>query len=103
MAKPIVVSIPHRLGKEEATRRLKSGLERARTSFGSQFTVLQEEWADNHLDLRMAMFGQTTGGKIDVAEDHIRIEVELPWLLGAIADKARGLIEKQGRLMLEKK
>ena len=103
MAKPIVVSIPHRLGQDEATRRLKSGLERARTGFGSQFSVLQEEWSGNHLDLRIAMLGQETGGKIDVADDHIQIEVELPWLLAAIADKARGLIEKQGRLMLEKK
>ena len=26
MSKPLIVSIPHRLGKEEALRRLKAGL-----------------------------------------------------------------------------
>jgi hypothetical protein len=103
MSRSVVVSIPHRLGKEEAVRRLKSGLERTRTSFGSQFAVHEETWTGERLDLRIAMFGQATSGVIDVADDHVRIEVQLPWLLGMIADKAKGLIRKQGQLMLEKK
>ncbi len=31
MTAPLVVSIPHRLGKQEAVRRLKNGLGQART------------------------------------------------------------------------
>jgi len=103
MSKPVVVSIPHRLGREEAVRRLKSGLERTRSAFGTQFAVLEESWSGDHLDLRVAILGQTTDGTIDVGDDHVRIAVELPWLLGVVADKARGLIKKQGQLMLEKK
>jgi hypothetical protein len=104
MPKPVVVSIPHRLGKEEAVRRLKSGLERTRTAFGGgQFSVLAEKWSGDRLDLRIAMLGQATDGTIDVAEDHIRIEVQLPWLIGMLADKAKALIQRQGQLMLEKK
>ena len=103
MPKPVVVSIPHRLGKEEAVRRLKSGLERTRTAFGGQFSVLEEKWSGDRLDLRIAMLGQATDGTIDVAEDHIRIEVQLPWLIGMLADKAKALIRRQGQLMLEKK
>ena len=103
MAKPVVVSIPHHLGREEAVRRLKSGLERARTTFGTQFSVLQEDWSGEHLDLRIAILGHATGGTIDVADDHVRIEIELPWLLGMVAEQAKSLIQKQGQLMLEKK
>jgi hypothetical protein len=103
MAKPVVVSVPHQLGREEAVRRLKSGIERTRHAFGSQFAVLEENWEGDHLDLRIAILGQATNGTIDVAEDHVQIAVELPWLLGMIAEKAKGLIEKQGQLMLEKK
>jgi hypothetical protein len=103
MSKPVVVSVPHRLGREEAGRRLKSGLERTRNAFGSQFAVLEENWSGDHLDLRVAMLGQTTNGAIDVADDHVRITVELPWLLGMVAEKAKALIQKQGQLMLEKK
>jgi len=103
MSKPVVVSIPHRLGREEAVRRLKSGLERTRTTFGNHFTVQEENWTGDHLDLRLALLGHATSGMIDVADDHVRIEVQLPWLLGMIAEKAKGLIQKEGQLMLEKK
>jgi len=103
MMKKVVVSVPHRLGREEAVRRLKSGLERARTSFAGHFSVLQDDWSGDHLDLRVALFGHATGGTIDVADDNVRIEIELPWVLGMIADKAKALIQKQGQLMLEKK
>ncbi|MFL5003396.1 MAG: hypothetical protein ACJ8DY_23700 [Xanthobacteraceae bacterium] len=40
---------------------------------------------------------------MDVADDHVRIAVELPWLLATVAEKAKTLIQKQGQLMLEKK
>jgi len=42
MSKPLTVSIPHRLGKAEAMRRLKSGLTSAHANFG-QFYSVQEE------------------------------------------------------------
>jgi hypothetical protein len=48
------------------------------------------------------MLGQTTTGTVDVAEDHVRLEVQLPWLLSMLANKAKALVEKQGKLMLEK-
>jgi len=35
LSKPLIVSIPHRLGREEATRRLKSGLTAARTNYSA--------------------------------------------------------------------
>jgi hypothetical protein len=103
MTKPVVVQIPHRLGKEEAVRRLKAGFGRAGTAFGSQFVVLEENWSDQRLDFRATVLGQATGGAIDVADDHVRIELQLPWLLGMIAEQAKALIEKQGQLLLEKK
>jgi len=37
-----------------------------------------------------------------VAEDHVRLEVYLPWMLSFLANKAKALVQKEGRLMLEK-
>jgi hypothetical protein len=42
MPPPLIVSIPHRLGRDEATRRLKSGLDTARTKLGQVFTIEEE-------------------------------------------------------------
>ena len=103
MTRPVVVSIPHSLGREEAARRLKSGLARVRGALGGQFAVLEESWSGDHLDLRVAVLGHATTGTIDVADDQVRIELQLPHLLGVIAQQAQALIQKQGRLMLEKK
>jgi Putative polyhydroxyalkanoic acid system protein (PHA_gran_rgn) len=102
MSKPLVVSIPHQLGKEEAVRRLKSGFGRARSTFSDKLAVIDENWSGDHLDFRAGILGQTTTGTIDVAEDQVRIEVQLPWLLAVLADKVRPFIERQGHLMLEK-
>jgi hypothetical protein len=81
MPPPLIVSIPHRLGQAEATRRLKSGLETARTKLGQVFAVEEETWTDSHLQFRVRALGQAASGTIDIAEDHARLEVSLPWPL----------------------
>ena len=42
-------------------------------------------------------------GLIDFADDHVRLEVTLPWLLAMIAEKLTPMIRKEATLMLEKK
>jgi putative polyhydroxyalkanoate system protein len=101
MSQPIVVTLPHRLGKAEAVRRLKASFSDAQSS-GTSLFVFKNQWAGDHLDFRASLLGQTTTGTVDVAEDHVRLEVQLPWLLSMLANKAKSVVEKQGKLMLEK-
>jgi hypothetical protein len=101
MAQPIVVTLPHRLGKAEALRRLKASFSDAQSSGASLF-VFKSQWSGDHLDFRANLLGQSTTGTVDVGEDHVRLEVQLPWLLSLLANKAKALVEKQGKLMLEK-
>jgi Putative polyhydroxyalkanoic acid system protein (PHA_gran_rgn) len=103
MPPPLIVSVPHRLGRDEATRRLKSGLETARTKLGQVFTIEEETWTDNRLQFRVRALGQAANGTVDVAEDHARLEVTLPWPLAQIADKVQRAVQSQGTAMLEKK
>lgn len=103
MSKPLVVSIPHHLGKEEAIRRLKSGLAGMQTSFGHVFTVSEETWNENRLQFSVNALGQSVSGSIEVNEDSVRLEVVLPWLLAKLAEKLQPLIRREGLLMLEKK
>lgn len=103
MTKPLVLSISHSLGKEEAVRRLKTGLGSVSSSFGHVISVQEETWTGDHLQFRLSALGQVASGTIDVAHDHARLEVTLPWLLAQLVEKIRPLIRKQGTLMLEKK
>ncbi len=103
MTRPLTVSIPHRLGKAEAVRRLKSGLGSVRSDYGHVFTVQEETWTGDTLTFHITALGQAASGTIDVREDHVHLVVQLPWLLAQIAEKAQSLIQKRGRLLLEKK
>ena len=103
MSQPLIVSIPHRLGKEEALRRLKNGLGKAGENFGHLFSVQEEAWIDNRLQFRISVLGQPASGAIDVADDHVRFELVLPWLLAKLVETFQPLIRKEGTLLLEKK
>ena len=74
MPAPLVVSIPHSLGREEAMRRLKTGLSRAASSV-PVLSVDEERWEDNRMIFRVRALGQAAAGHVDVAEDHVRVEV----------------------------
>jgi hypothetical protein len=96
------VSIPHRLGREEATRRLKGGLSRAAASV-PVLRVDEERWEGERMFFRVRALGQAASGQIEVAEDHVRLEVMLPWLLQKFAEAAQTVIRDRGRLLLTKR
>jgi hypothetical protein len=102
MSAPLIVSIPHRLGREEASRRLKGGLSRAAASV-PVLSVDEERWdGDNTMFFRVRALGQAASGKIDIDEDHVRLEVMLPWLLQRFAQMAQAAIRDRGTLLLTK-
>jgi hypothetical protein len=101
MSAPLVVSIPHRLGREEAARRLKSGLGRAAASI-PVMQVEEERWSGDTMNFRIRALGQVASGQIEVADDQVRVEVVLPWLLQRFAEMAQATIRKRGQLLLTK-
>jgi hypothetical protein len=103
MSQPLIVSIPHHLGREEAVRRIKSGLATARANYSTLLAINEETWTGDRLAFSVSAIGQHAHGLIDVADDHVRLEVTLPWLLAKIAEKFTPAIRKEGVLMLEKK
>jgi hypothetical protein len=103
MVQPLVVSIPHRLGKEEAIRRMKAGLGSVKNQYGQMLQVNEEIWSGDRLAFRVTALKQQASGTIDVADDHVRLEVTLPWLLAGLAHGAQAMIRERGNRMLEKK
>ncbi|EHR05267.1 hypothetical protein ABIB90_004462 [Bradyrhizobium sp. JR4.1] len=101
MSAPLVVSIPHRLGREEAVRRLKTGLGRAAASI-PVMQVEEERWNGDSMNFRIRALGQIASGQVDVADDHVKVQVVLPWLLQRFAEMAQATIRKRGQLLLGK-
>ena len=102
MAKPIVVSIPHELGREEARRRIEEGIGRITHQFG-EGVKRTKAWEGDCLAFSAKVVGQAVAGRLDVLEDAVRMEVDLPPFFAMIADKVKGRLKKEGQLMLEKK
>ena len=103
MPEPLVVTIPHRLGKAEALARIKDGVGRARGEFASLLTFEDATWSGDRLAFRVSALGQRAAGFIDVGEQAVRLEVTLPWLLAKFAHAAQRVIGRKGQLLLEKK
>jgi len=103
MAEPLVVIIPHRLGKDEALRRIKGGLGRAEAEFARLISIERQDWEGDTLTFSVRSLGQRASGTITVYEAGVRLEVTLPWLLAQFAAAAQRVIGQKGQLMLEKK
>ncbi|MGE5510595.1 MAG: polyhydroxyalkanoic acid system family protein [Bacteroidota bacterium] len=102
MSEPLVITIPHKLGKQEALRRIRPALGKASQSF-PVLTVEQEMWSGDRLDFRVRAMGQVAAGIVHIGDDTVRLEVTLPWLLHKFGQAVQRTIEGRGRILLEKK
>jgi hypothetical protein len=104
MNKPICVDIPHQLGAAEARRRIDQGFARlAEQMSGSAVAKVSSLWDGDRMSFSIGALGQVITGQLLVMSDLVRIEVLLPGVLGALAQAVRGRVERQGRLLLDKK
>jgi hypothetical protein len=104
MGRPITITIPHQLGKAEAQRRIAGGFGQLEAQMASaSVTNMRQVWSGDRLNFSAQALCQTFNGGIDVGEQDVRIEVELPGLLGMFARKIAGKLKQQGTLLLEKK
>jgi hypothetical protein len=103
MATPITISIPHQLGRAEARRRIESGFTNMIRQVPGAGSTFSERWDDDRLSFSMAVMGQTVQGSIDVRDADVKMDIELPGVLGMIAASFKGGLQKAGQLLLTKK
>lgn len=103
MTKTLKVSIPHRLSRPEAARRIRDGFAGLRQQFAQNVAQVDDRWTGDHLDLKAAAFGQSITARVDVRDTTVDIEIDLPWLFAVLAEKLKGQVEQSGRKLLEKK
>ncbi len=96
MAKTLAVTLPHSLGAAEAKRRISSGIESLRQQYAAQLTQADIAWQGDHADLRVGALGQTINARVDVGDDQLHIEVDLPWLLQKLAAPVQAFLTRKG-------
>jgi hypothetical protein len=106
MARPVTVNIPHSLGKEEARRRIEAGFGGMRQQMmGGMGAMLafQERWEGDRLHFEASGLGQKMTGRLDVMADSVQVQLDLPEILAALAEKISGRLKQEGQKLLEKK
>ena len=100
MTQPIEVDLPHKLGKDEARRRIANNIHKLQEHIPGGAEV-QSGWAGDQLNLDVAAMGQSVTATIDVMEDKVRLKVLLPPMLGMFAGLIQGALQKKGSVLLE--
>ena len=83
------MQIPHTLGREEATRRIKEQIPKVR----DQVADLDEHWQDHTVTFHFKVLGFKVGGTITVEDTAVNLDVNLP----LPAMMVKGMIEQRVR------
>jgi hypothetical protein len=110
MSRPVTVSIPHSLGKDEARKRIEQGFGQMRQQMlggaagvmAKMFT-LTDRWVGDQLQFEGSGMGQKLTGRLDVRENAVDIQIDLPDMLAAMAEKITGRLKTDTQKLLEKK
>lgn len=101
MSQPIQVDLPHKLGKEEARRRLADNIHKLERQIPGGAKV-QSAWQGDRLNLNVNAMGQAVSAELDVEESRVRCRIVLPGMLGMFAGPIEAMLSAKGsELLLE--
>ena len=102
MERPIEVDLPHRLGREEARRRIAGNVHKLNDHIPGGTTDVKSNWVGDQLNLDITAMGQTITAQIDVQETKVRCRVMLPGMLAFFAGPIEAALNRKGSdLLLE--
>lgn len=102
MSEPLVITIPHKLGKDEARRRIQPALGMVSRNF-PVIAVEEEVWSGDRLSFRVRALNQVATGTVTVEDTYVRLEAVLPWLLHRFAELIQKTVAGRAKVLLEKK
>lgn len=101
MAQPIDIDLPHKLGKEEARRRIGDNIHKLHEQIPGGGKV-DSHWDGDTMKLRVAAMGDTIAADLTVHDSTVHCHFDLPGLLGMFAQPiAAALKAKGGEILLE--
>ena len=98
---PISVDLPHKLGAEEAKRRIDGGIGRLKDFVPGEAVEVRSAWSGDQLGLQVNAMGQEVNARLDVRDRFVRVELLLPPALAFFGDAIAGALRKRGADMLE--
>ena len=100
MQRPIDVDIPHKLGREEAHRRLADNIHKLKDHIPGGANHVAANWTGDRLDLTVHAMGQAVEAKIDVEEAKVHCRIQLPGMLSLFAGPIEQMLKVKGSDLL---
>ncbi|MEO7366110.1 MAG: polyhydroxyalkanoic acid system family protein [Sphingomicrobium sp.] len=103
MQKPIQVDLPHKLGRDEARRRIANNIHQLKDHIPGGSAHVESNWIGDELNLTISALGQEVAARIGVQETKVHVEVMLPGMLAMFAGPIQAMLQKKGNILLEDK
>ncbi len=103
MQPPIKVDLPHKLGRDEARRRIANNIHKLKEHIPGGGAHVTSNWVGDELNLAINALGQAVEAKIGVEETKVHVEVMLPGMLAMFAAPIEAMLQKKGDILLEDK
>ena len=104
MPTPIVVDIPHTLGREAARARLRANIGSLGDHIPGGLAAMDATWpSPDQMALNLEVMGQRLSATLDISDTVVRVSFMLPGMLGFMADAISAAVRQQGsRLLISK-
>lgn len=103
MAEKVTVRVPHKLSKADARARIDKGFAKVQEQIAGKSVNVEQEWQGETMAFKAGAMGQSLTGKLNVMDDHVHIEVDLPWFLAKLSGMVEDKLRKGTQLLLDKK
>ena len=94
------INIPHSLPKEEALSRIKGLLQQVKEEQANVVSNVKETWQDDKGEFSFTAMGFDLSGLIDVKDDGIDINAELPFAVSLFKGKIKEIITEKATQLL---
>ena len=103
MTAPLVINLPHKLGRDEARRRIEGGTGKLASHIPGGAAEVSHSWSGDRMNLSVSAMGQAVTSRIDVEEANVRLEVVLPGMLGMFSSQIEAYLRGKGGQLLDDK
>jgi hypothetical protein len=100
MERPVEVELPHKLGRDEARRRIANNVHRLHDHIPGGAAQVNSSWAGDQLNLDITALGQKVAAQIEVEDARVRCRVMLPGMLSLFAAPIEAALNAKGRDLL---
>ena len=96
----IKLSVPHKLGADEAKKRITQLISETRSQFGHSVSDVQESWQDNRGTFSFRAIGFSVSGNLQVEPTTVDVDINLPFAALPFKSRVENEISKRATELL---